>query len=170
MATLDDAATDITQTKEFSDCLDPAVRMCISQAANEIARKENSLTVCEKLQNDEEVNSCKYGVIIAELSTENTMSRCDVLNKKYKTECRIASIQLLATTESDPAQCNQIADETFQTSEEETWKNRVDQCKFTIIMQKEDLKIDDCDELGDSTLKQTCTTTLKSRQASSNTK
>jgi hypothetical protein len=37
-------------------------------------------------------------------------------------------------------------------------------------MQKEDLKIDDCDELGDSTLKQTCTTTLKSRQASSNTK
>lgn len=61
---IDAAAWEITQTKEFSDCLEPTVRMCITQVANELARKEHSLSFCENLAQADDINSCKYGGIL----------------------------------------------------------------------------------------------------------
>lgn len=163
IAAIENAAPEITSTKEFGDCVEPTVKMCITQTANELARKGNSLSICEKLQNEEEVNSCKYGVIVMGLATENTLSNCDELSEKYKQECKITSITFSAGTAADIEICNQIEEE-FSEDEWEISKARIDQCKFPIIMGKQDLVLWDCDELLGKAQKDTCISITKNRK------
>lgn len=113
MSTIERADPEITKTKEFGECVEPTVKMCITQVANEMARKKNSLAFCEKLEDDETINSCKYGVVIAQLGMENSMKSCDVLGDTYKKECRISSILLSAQAAGDPEVCDQISEEYF---------------------------------------------------------
>lgn len=162
LSTIENAAPEITGTKEFDNCIGPTIKMCISQSANEIARNENSTEICGKLETEEEINSCKYGVIISNLSNDNRMSSCDVLDEKYKKECRIASITLSATNEDALDTCNQIAEE-FPETDSENRGIRVDQCKYPIIMKKPELKVKDCDTLSTKTQKDSCISMAKSK-------
>jgi hypothetical protein len=165
MTVIEENAQEITQTKEFGDCVTPTVNMCITQVANELARKENSVWLCDKLQNGEEIQSCKYGVIIAGLATNNDINQCDTLDAKYKMECQISSVSLLATAEGDSEICNQISDFWKDVQGNTLEKNRVDQCKFSIIMGKTDLKLWDCDGLLDKSQKETCISMVKNRKS-----
>ncbi len=159
---IENASPEIIGTKEFADCVGPTIKMCISQSANDIARKQGSTELCWKLDNSEEINSCKYGVIVSNLSNNNRMSTCDVLDEKYKKECRIASINLSASSEENLDTCDQIAEE-FSESESENSGLRVDQCKFPIIMKRPELKTKDCDELFTKAQKDTCVSLVKSK-------
>ncbi len=170
MTVIEENAHEITDTKEFSECVAPTVNMCITQVANELARKENSTQFCEKLQNGEEIQSCKYGVIVAALASENTLSKCDVLDAKYKMECKISSVSMLAKAENDTEVCNQIADFSGNTDGTKLEKNRVDQCKFSIIMENEDLTAKDCEVLEEGSQRQTCLTMIQARKSANNNK
>lgn len=155
ITTIERAAPEITQTKEFGDCVEPTVKMCISQTANEMARKQNSISFCEKLEDEDAIYSCKYGVIISKFATDNQINSCDALNEEYRTECRIASITLSATLEDAPKDCEQIRNELSEINKGNAEK-RVDQCKFSIIMKRTTLKNSDCSELSWKSEREAC--------------
>lgn len=162
--TIESTDKEIVETKKFDDCVSPTVKMCITQVANEIAREAGSFELCDKLSTSEEVNSCKYGVVITQLASNNSLELCESLSENYKRECRIASMTLSATIDDDSSICSPILEE-FSESELENAQMRVDQCKFPIIMKKKDLTQQDCDGLVAQAQKATCIAQLKNQNS-----
>lgn len=82
--TLQKASSKIKDTKEFEDCMQPSVNMCITKVGNDLARAKKSPEFCSEMPDQNNKDACVYGVIVSQISPSSELSVCDGLSDVYK--------------------------------------------------------------------------------------
>ena len=161
---LEKTSSKIKNTKEFEECMQPSVNMCVSQVGNQLARTQKSTIFCDEMAEGEGRDGCKYGVIMLQVSEMKDIAQCDSLSARYKKECRISILLQTAVSSNDIKKCDLIDSESSSESGSiERSGDRAEQCRADLIMRKQDAKIIDCDILKNGTSKDMCKAIVKNR-------
>ncbi len=161
---LEKTSSKIKNTKEFEQCMQPSVNMCVSQVGNQLARSEKSVAFCDEMTEGEGRDGCKYGVIMLQVSQTKDIKQCDQLNATYKKECRINIFLEAAVSSNDIKQCDLIDSEESTSSWSTTRVgDRTEQCRADLIMRKQGAQAEDCDILKNGTSKDMCKAIVKNR-------
>jgi hypothetical protein len=138
----------IKDTKEFEECMQPSVNMCINQVGNQLARAQKSTTFCMEMSDVSAQDACKFGVIMASVADNKDPKLCDSLPESYKKNCLMSIVLQDAMTSGDLTKCDGLSSLVETTGPSiDIGTDRVEQCKSNIIIQKQDAKVADCDKL-----------------------
>lgn len=158
---LSKASSKIKNTKEFEACMTPSVNMCLNTIGNQLAREKKSAAFCDEITSMEGKDACKYGVVSLEAIEKKDSNLCNTLSDPYKKECRISIMRIQAVESGDATKCEAINSEISLSGTTDLDKNRVDQCKFDMIMKKTPNDPKMCGILKENTIKNMCESMMK---------
>ena len=160
--TLDKTSSKIKNTQEFEECMKPSVNMCVTQVGNQLARSQKSSAFCDEMNQWDQKDACKYGVVMSQISENKDIKQCDTLNEVYAKECRI-NVSLAEAIESgDIKKCDSIS---VSTSPDNLWAiDRADQCRSDVLIRNTQTTSSDCDALKSGPSKDMCKAIVNNRQ------
>jgi len=99
------ASTKITNTQEFSNCMQTSVNMCIQSVWMQLAQKNKDVTICDELPNVDQKESCKFGIVMTNAVEKQDPELCKTLSVSYAKQCSIEIYRNQALKNKDPELC-----------------------------------------------------------------
>jgi hypothetical protein len=148
--TLDSTSEKIKKSEEFNQCMNMNVNMCINMAGTQIAQKTQSLEFCDELGNNDQIESCKFGILINKSQSDKDIKLCDKLSATYANRCKSEFYKGEAIRMKDVKLCGKIGINSGSGNMDLDINSRdIDQCIMSVIMSDGSKKAEDCDIIKD---------------------
>lgn len=98
----------IKATKEFADCMQPAVSMCVNSIGMQLAQKAKSTEFCNELSGKDQQDGCQFAVTMAIASERNDPSLCATLSGTYFSQCTETMYRSQAVNMKDVSLCDKL--------------------------------------------------------------